>query len=42
MADAIFGTLGWPNAKRINLRRITKQKRQPGDNPALGDTYFKY
>lgn len=42
MADAIFGTLGWPNAKRINLRRITKQKRQPGDHPALGDTYFKY
>lgn len=42
MADAIFETLGWPNAKRINLRRITKQKRQPGDHPALGDTYFRY
>lgn len=42
MADAIFQTLGWPNAKRINLRRITKQKRQPGDHLALGDTYFRY
>jgi len=42
MADSIFKSLGWPKAQRINLRRITKQKRQPGDHPALGDTYFRY
>lgn len=42
MADSVFSTLGWKGARRMNLRRVTKRKRQPGDHPALGDTYFRY
>ncbi|MBH1556854.1 hypothetical protein I5U56_19515 [Stenotrophomonas maltophilia] len=42
MADSVFSTLGWTGARRMNLRRVTKRKRQPGDHPALGDTYFRY
>jgi len=42
LADSVFSTLGWKGARRINLRRVTKRKRQPGDHPALGDTYFRY
>ncbi|MBH1509876.1 hypothetical protein I5U60_19905 [Stenotrophomonas maltophilia] len=42
MADSIFDTLGWKRGASINLRRTTKAKRQDGDHPALGDTYFRY
>lgn len=42
LADSVFSALGWRGARRINLRRVTKRKRQPGDHPALGDTYFRY
>lgn len=42
MADSIFSTLGWKGARRINLRGVTKRKRQAGDHVALGDTYFRY
>lgn len=42
LADSVFSTLGWRRARRINLRRVTKVKRRPGDHPALGDTYFRY
>lgn len=42
LADSVFSTRGWKGARRINLRRVTKSKRQPGDHPALGDTYFRY
>ncbi len=42
MADRIFLALGWPDAKQINLRRISREKRLPGDPVELGDRYFRY
>lgn len=42
MADKVFSALGWPDAKQINLRRISQEKRLPGDPVELGDRYFRY
>ncbi|UEX17668.1 hypothetical protein LMF57_16895 [Stenotrophomonas sp. SI-NJAU-1] len=42
LADSVFSTLGWKGPRGINLRRVTKRKRQAGDHVALGDTYFRY
>lgn len=37
MADKVFSALGWPDAKQINLRRTSRDKRLPGDPVELGD-----
>lgn len=42
MADRIFSALGWSDAKRISLRRISRERRLPGDPAELGDRYFRY
>ncbi|AUI90893.1 hypothetical protein BVV10_13080 [Xanthomonas oryzae pv. oryzae] len=42
MAEKIFLALGWKDIERIDLRKVTKQKRKPTDPPALGDTFFRY
>lgn len=42
MAEIIFSSLELKGVKRLDLRRITKSSRRPGDSPALGDSYFRF
>lgn len=42
MAESIFAALGWPDVKRVSLRRSSAALRQPGDSAELGDVYFRY
>lgn len=41
-AESIFSALGWPDVKWVNLRNDVAARRQPGDPPQMGDTYFRY
>jgi hypothetical protein len=42
MAEAVFTAIGWSDVKWVNLRADVKKLREPGDPPALGDSYFRY
>lgn len=42
LAEKVFRTLGWPDADKVDLVKITKKSRTPVDPGELGTFYFRY
>ncbi|WP_207306613.1 putative type VI secretion system effector [Xanthomonas oryzae] len=42
MAEAVFESLGWKDAKRVDLPARSRAERKSSDTPGLGKLYFRY